>query len=404
MRKIILFTATPLLLLAQTAAQMTEQGLALQRQGDFKSSLPLFRNAAALHENNPGAPAEALPDCLNNLAIGYVGLSDWKQAEVTFLRAAALFDERFGVNDVRVAPTLENLALIHIELGQLADADSLLQRSLELYKKHLPTDSRHFIMYYQSRGRLELARGNYVESANFLEKARALGKKKFGPNHPLLGRTLSLLAQARIGQGNYARAESHWREAIAIGETNHDPITLIIRLERAQFLMERRNWDAAVQLLETDREEISKRFGATHTTYALALCAFGRARTGQGRWEEAKALLSESLAVYQANTGLYSDQVAIVNYDLGLLHMEWKRPKDARPYFELAIAAGEKALGPNHASLADYLFAYSESLRVTGKRKEAAVARRRGEAIRAETGVPAGSPHFIDVRSLTRRR
>ena len=404
MRKIILFAATALILPAQTAAQLTEQGVALQRQGDFNSSLALLRNAAALYEKTPGAPAEALPDCLNNLAIGYVGLSDWKQAEATFLRAAALFDERFGVNDVRVVPTLENLALIHIELGRLAAAESLLRRSLELYKKHLPADSRHFIMYYQTRGRLELARGNYVESANFLEKARTLGKEKFGPNHLFLGRTLSLLAQARIGQGNYARAESHWREAIAIGEANHDPVTLIIRLELAQFLLERRNWDGAVRLVEADRGEIRKRFGATHTTYALALCALGRARTGQGRWEEAKALLSESLAVYRANTGLDSDQVAIVNYDLGLLHMEWKRPKDARPHFEEAIAAGEKALGPSHASLADYLFAYAECLRVTGNRKEAAVARRRGESIRTETGVQTGSPHIIDVRSLTRGR
>jgi tetratricopeptide (TPR) repeat protein len=201
------------------------------------TDLDLVAEAGRLHEHASqerlaGRPADALPGCLDALAIlerelgasspdvagvlNTVGairedLSEYGEAEACYRRAAETLDGIEGDDEVLVrlrVQTLANLAGIERVQGRLDDAERLFLEALELAEAAFDPDGRelaslrnNLAMVYKYAARFDEAEALYRRAVTVFEAA-------LGPDHYELGVNCNNLGVLKAAQGDVAEAEA----------------------------------------------------------------------------------------------------------------------------------------------------------------------------------------------------
>ena len=143
------------------------RALSLRGQDDaaiaeHKLGLSLYRD----HAIDPGSHADAL-DSYGNILRRAGQLAD---SEALLLEALALREEKLPPNTPSLAITLEKLALTYIALERYDDAEAALRRAATIVADKLPPTSQLAATVKRTTAELELVRGN---PAAAVEQARA---------------------------------------------------------------------------------------------------------------------------------------------------------------------------------------------------------------------------------------
>ena len=162
------------------------------RAARHDSAKRLFEQSVQILEHAPEHAHPLLPPALGSLAITYIAMGQWEEAEQLLSRALAMKWSFEGVDGSQLAPGTE-LFDVMVD-NQLRDSPDLLRGLLELAAASA----------YQMRGELKLA-----------EKYSRQACEKIRPTkHPLLGHALLSYGRVLAQRGDARRAQSVLEEAL----------------------------------------------------------------------------------------------------------------------------------------------------------------------------------------------
>ena len=103
----------------------------------------------------------------------------------------------------------------------------------------------------------------------------------------------------------------------------------------------------------------------------------------KGQYDRAMVMAKQALEVAEKAVGPNHPSVAVSLNTLAVLYTTQGQYAQAEPLYQRALAIGEKALGPAHPDVATSLENIAEFYRKAGRDKEAEALEKRAKAIRA---------------------
>ena len=230
--------------------------------------------------------------------------------------------------------------------GKYEEAEPLYQRALAIKEKALGPDHPDVATSLNNLALLYKAQGKYVEAEPLYQRALAIREKALGPEHPDVAKSLNNLAELYQDQGKYSEAEPLYQRSLAIKEKALGPEHPDVATRPQQ---------PGSTILRT-RGSMGRRSPFTSGPWRLEKRPWGR---NTQKWPPAST-------TWQHST----------------------RPRgsmwEAEPLYQRALAIWEKALGPEHPSVATCLENYAALLKEMGRGAEAEPLEARAKAIRAK--------------------
>jgi tetratricopeptide (TPR) repeat protein len=165
-----------------------------------------------------GLASPGLGTSLNNLAMIYVKLGRYAEAEPLLKRALAIQEKALGPDHPDVAESLNNLATLYAEQGRYAEAEQFYRRALAIREEALGPDHpkvgaslNNLAMIYESQGR-------QADAGPLCERGLAIREDTLGRDHPDVGGSLNCLATVYAEQGRDSEADPLFKRALAIRE------------------------------------------------------------------------------------------------------------------------------------------------------------------------------------------
>jgi len=353
--RILLFAA--LVLPAMAAGQnpaprwseLNTEGIRLVRIGDYAGAESKFRAALLEAQNIFEERDFRLSANLSNLALVRQEQGDFNEAEKIYRRVLQLREKYLPANSVETASTLNNLGSVLHSAARDQEADPLLRRAILIAEE--ARDDRVLAASLNTLGLTLSGQGEAARAEPVLRRALALFDKIGGPESIDVGKTLNNLAALYSSENDFANAENCARRALPIYEKNLPP---------------------------------------GHPLIGAALNNLFVILGSQKRYGEGEPYLRRALQISEraAPDGLRTQQM---RGNLAALEESRGNWQTAADLLQKVIAAEERALGPNHPSLAVTLGNYSEALKHLNHKQEAKEAERRANAI-AKSFRPPSEP------------
>ena len=186
--------------------------------------------------------------------------------------------ETFGWQDGNTTRAMTGLGRAKGYLGEIEEAELLLGEAIAFDAGRYGADRVCYPLAYLGEARLRA--GRFRQAASALDSALTVATPLYGPHHPDIGVWLALRAEASNNYGAYDEAERDAREALAIAQ----------RLAPAP-----------------------------PEAQGHALAQLGLSLSGQGRREDARAVLGRALSVLGERTPPRTDEIATVQAALAAL-------------------------------------------------------------------------------------
>jgi serine/threonine protein kinase/tetratricopeptide (TPR) repeat protein len=199
----------------------------------------------------------------------------------TFHRAIGILERRFGPENFNTLAAMNNLALLLDHQGELAEAERLHRRVLEARRRTLGENHRETAASMQNLAALLSREGKYDEAEALLDRVIEIYRRTLPPDHQLNAYPLLTRADIRLRRGDYAGAERSARAASRI-------------LHRA--------------------------LPEGHWITAVAECRIGRALAGEHRPDEAREVLTKSVADLADRAGTPQEHFLVTCRD-ALVHL-----------------------------------------------------------------------------------
>ena len=258
-------------------------------------------------------------------------------------RLVALNKARYGDKSAKYADALEQLARIYYFQSRFTDAEPVYVQVLAIRKKVLGPRHEDVLSaivrladVYSKTDRSQ--KGEALLRQGIAERERAVGR-----DHTSLADAVRTLADIEMALQNYSAAETSIRRAIALSKrAKQEP--------------------SAVAMLFGTQAELAFR---------------------QGRIADAEHALKEALSLHEKarRTDPQSQTAHVLSLmQLMRLYMLSDRYEEASPLGERTLAILEKALGPDHPSIAGQLEVVATTYENRGRYAEAEVLRKRAIA------------------------
>ena len=223
-----------------------------------------------------------------------------------------------------------------------------------------------------------LDRAEFARAATLATKALALFERESGPDHPDVANVLNCLAHASEGTAEYARALAYARRSVEISSrlraTPADPdldrlcVQSLATLGNMERILAR--YADAEQHLHQALQLARSTLGEEDEDVVSALNSLGVLFKYTGRFDEAAALYGGAIAVVEAGR---KDEATLATLCHNLGGLEHARGEYARaePPARRAVELRERALGPDHPSVAADLAALAAVVEARGRHAEA---------------------------------
>ncbi|MBL8763923.1 MAG: serine/threonine protein kinase [Phycisphaerae bacterium] len=242
-----------------------------------------------------------------SIALTYMGLGAFEQAEGQLREVLRERERVFGAESVEVAESLNALGLTLYYMGNLDAAEREQRRSMQL-RINLLGPGHHLAAESMNDLALVLRdKGNPSEAEVMLNRAIQIREKRLGATHGLVGRSLANLAVTQWELGKHAEAERSFASALDV----------------------QRSW-----------------FGAESLDAARTLGNFAQFLNERGNLGQAEPLLREALAARRALQGDQHPEVGAVLTNLGLLLQTKGDLKGAEPILREALGIARSIRRP----------------------------------------------------------
>jgi CHAT domain-containing protein/Tfp pilus assembly protein PilF len=286
------------------ASEATEARLEIARVqievGQYRDALALAQNVV---ETRRRADSEGLGAALTLAAEAQRNLGDYAKA-LPLARQALELAERDGANDAATADTLNTLALIYMGLRDYSEAQGLQERALRIREQSLGLDHPITAESVLNLGAVAWATGQYEEAEELMQRALRIREQALPPDHPRLASTLNNLAELYRSTDRAPRAVPLWQRALEIEEESlgaDHPYTAATRGNLAGYYWQSGQPDKAQPLLEDAAAAWEKNLGSDHPETARALNLLAALAQSRGEDEQALALYRRGLAADDRN-------------------------------------------------------------------------------------------------------
>jgi tetratricopeptide (TPR) repeat protein/uncharacterized protein YraI len=269
-------------------------------------------------------------------------------------RLVAVAEKTFGPNHQLVAIAISDLAMLYVKLDRYADAEPLYKRALAF------PDDLEVAGFLDRLAGLYLEHRRYADAEPIYKRVLAIREKLRGPNHPDVAASLNNLAAVYENQGRHGDAEPLYKRAQAIdgkagnrqdaATSSDDPQVreMGILVQKIKELKKAGKFAEAVPLARRALAIVEKAAGPDDPAVADVLDSLAQLYNNQGRSADAEPLLKRSLAIREKALGPGHPDVAESLNNLAELYEKQGRNADAVPLRKRALAINEKARDPNH--------------------------------------------------------
>jgi serine/threonine-protein kinase len=327
-----------------------------------------------------------------------VRLKQLQQASmlVPVVRAVA----RSSGDSLTQALALSQLGHLLMTQGKYTEARESYLQALELREKVLGPEHPDVASSISNLASAAWWMGGYDEAVEKAERAVALQSKALGPEHPEVVKTLMISAGTLAEVGRYEDALKRHERALELQEKvlgpNHPSVSISLN-NIAITLMSMGRYEEARQ--RSERAMILAEKHADALKLAAACSSLGAALSELGRHDEAQRQQKRALALRQKALGPEHALVAesLRFHGMELAHL--KKYREARAELDRALVIHEKALGHDHPDLAYPLVAMGDLLLDQGKAAAALPFLERAQKLTPEGNISA-EVRFALARAL----
>jgi tetratricopeptide (TPR) repeat protein/tRNA A-37 threonylcarbamoyl transferase component Bud32 len=325
------------------ATSLDNLALLYRDMADYREALPLLEQALALRKQRLGGQHPDYATSLNNLAKLYRDMGDYRKALPLFEQARDLDKQRLGEGHPRYAASLNSLAVLYRAMGDYRKALPLVVQARDLYKQLQGEQPPDYAASLNSLARQYQDMGDYSKALPMYEQALALRKQRLGEQHPDYATSLNNLALLYQDMGNYRKALPLCEQALALrkkllGEEHPDYATSLNNL--SQLYWDMGNYRKALPMYEQALALRKQRLGEQHPNYATSLNNLALPLLEQAR-DLFKKMLGEEHPLYATSL----DNLARLYQDRG----DYRK---ALPLLQEALTLRLKLLGEQHPDYA----------------------------------------------------
>jgi len=274
----------------------------LQVNAKFEAAQKIYQRTLSIKEDVFGLDHMETADCLNGLGEMLWQKTDFEGAELFLRRALEIRRKTLGSDHRETIHALNNLAVLFWSKGDYDAAEPLYRKVLDIRKKVLGTEHVETATSFNCLAVLLWSKGDYDGAELYYRKALAIREKILGSSHPETAQILNNMASLFDNKNELNNAELFYRKALAIKETtlglNH-PETAVSYFGLANVLIHKGDYDGAEVLYQKALIIVEKTLGGENTETALILNGLALVLENRGNYEDAKRHLLRALTIQE---------------------------------------------------------------------------------------------------------
>ena len=377
--------------------------------GEYAQALALQREVLGMRERVVGPTHPLVARILGNMASTHRSMAAYPEARALHERALAILEETLGPDHPEVAAQFGNMAIVYSLEGQHDEAKRMYELALARMEAALGPEHPNLITLQINLASTEKSRGAYPEARALYERALALAEKVYGREHPTVALCLNNLANLLRAMGQVRESRPLHERALAIREKvlgpDHPDVAqslqnlAILDKTAGDYAQARLRHERALAIRE-------KALGANHPDVGQSLINLSALALAQKDFAEAKRRLTRALAIYEA-LNPEREEVGHALRGLAEAHRELGEYSEAQTCAGRSLAIFEKALGPAHPEVASGLASLAEVLLAMKRPADALPLAERAVAIdAARPGVDNGEPavRYVLAQALVANR
>lgn len=348
-------------------------GNLLRRNGEFDSSLELFRDGLSLVSESPmhGDEHVLAASLYNNIGLAMYGKGEWDNALEQYRKAVSI-NERNGSNNPNVAASYGNIGEVLLEKHDYGNAMTAYKKAFEI---HLEVHGMNHLDTAKSKGNIATvldAMGDHSGALLAKREALAIEEDLLGEAHPSVATSCNNIGFTLQSKGDFIEALEQHRKALNIrisllGKDHFDTATSHHNV--GTVLYYQGEYDAAlVELGEALRIRESKLGGehpltiGTKTSMditqkardhpnAEALTQKGEELFRLGKYDEAEVTYREVVSIKESVLGNEHPEVGVAYRRIGDVLEKKGNYEKAVAEYRKALAVCESTLGTRHVSV-----------------------------------------------------
>eukprot|EP00300_Choanocystis_sp_HF-7_P040935 c7526_g1_i2.p1 GENE.c7526_g1_i2~~c7526_g1_i2.p1 ORF type:complete len:878 (-),score=164.17 c7526_g1_i2:266-2899(-) len=359
----------PATLEAMSNLALTYQGtLKYQKAHDVFSEVLKAQQKASLSETDP-----KFIETLLSLANASRLLKKYDDANRDIERAQTIREKKLGAQHPAVAQCLVALGDVAASAGQTTKAISLFEDAIAMQKATC-NKSSDMAEALCKIANMYIARKDSAQAIANLQEALEIQEKIYGLKALPVGKVLFALAQTILLKQpttDLSKVSSYLERAHKIHQVNLGPThseTLRVQLAQGNILVSSGDNDAAYEFYRTvaqGHKNSPVESIQQHVNRADALHNIGQILFERGKYHEALDAYAESRPIYESRFGDKSQQIAALDFNVGLACMNLEKDNLARTHFEASYQVRKLTLGDDllTATSAFYLARVYEDLK-----------------------------------------
>jgi tetratricopeptide (TPR) repeat protein/CHAT domain-containing protein len=339
----------------QVAINLNNLALGYKALGDYKTALPFFEQALAILKKSKGEEHPDFATSLNNLAQLYSNMGQYEKALPLNEQALKIRKTAFGEDHPDVAMSFNNLASLYSEMGQYLKALSFHEQALKIYKKSLGEEHPDYALSLSNLAQLYADMGQYKMAIPLNEQALKIRFKVFGDIHPNVALSLNNLASLYSKMGQYEKALPLQKQSLEINKKvlGEDHLNFALCLNNlAQIYSEMGQFNKALSINENALRIGKKALGENHPIVAMSLNNLALSYLNMGQYEKALPLNEIALAIFKKFKGEDHLDVATSLCSLAGTYSKLGDFKKALKLNEIALRIRKEKLDENHPDVA----------------------------------------------------
>ncbi len=335
----------------------------LRVESDHAGARACFERALAIAERAQGPEGPLVGEALAHLALVLAALGEPARARACAERALAVARQAHGPDHPGLADYHWALGVVLASKGDFAGCKTRFEQALAIREQAYGPDDIGVTQELlgegwmawdlQSLGWATLCLGEAAEARAHYERALAISERVWGPEHGHIVGALAGLARLLQDLGEPASAKPLSERALAIVGKQPDSVEFYVLHPLASVLLDLGDLEGAQRHLEPaltvgPRIGLGGWAGPDYEGAVAMLPTLGRLRRLQGRLEEAKASLEESLATPEHLGPPHWGRMAATHLEYGLTLQALGDLAGAREHLTRAVTLFERQLGPKH--------------------------------------------------------
>ncbi len=278
----------------------------LHAQGKYAEGAEMATQLLEAEEKAFGPTHPNVAVALINLAVFYMRLENYSDAEPLYKKALAILEKSQGPNHSDVAHALNHLAEFYVLQKKYSEAEPLYEKSLAIYEKARGPNHPDVAVVLLNLANLYSQREWYSEAEPLYKKSLAILEKSQGPNHSDVAHALNGLAEFYVLQKKYSEAEPLCKRSLAIyekfGGPEHPSVPPTLgRLGQINRKLKKYSEAEAfcIRALELRKKMYKPESGYDYWLVGESLHDLAQVYADQGRYSEAEPLYKRSLAILE---------------------------------------------------------------------------------------------------------